>query len=199
MLNRIREGKQTEEDLTVLKSRSIACDDPEYKTLKHELHLFPCNAAVDIHNRKMYDSVTTEKADIECFDTVLGDDSGEVKGTILEQLKGRKTNDTGNLSETLKVAVGLCYDTTHNVSVMDGICNGTPCILRKIHYMEKQKAVPSCLWVEFVDKDVGRKTRREYNHYYKKFQRFQKSGHLYGLLRERSCFDEKQSFVNSFP
>ena len=117
----------------------------------------------------MYDSVTTEKAEIECFDTVLGDDSDEVKGIILDQLKGRKINDTGNLSETLKVAVGLCYDTTHNVSVMDGICNGTPCILRKIHYMEKQRAVPSCLWVEFVDKRVGRKTRKEYNHYYKKY------------------------------
>ena len=40
-------------------------------------------------------------------------------------------SDTGNLSETLRVAVGLSYDTTHNVSVTDGICNGTPCVLKK--------------------------------------------------------------------
>ena len=199
MLNRIREGKQTEEDLVVLKSRSIACDDSEYKNFKHELHLFPCNAAVDIHNRNMYESVTTEKAAIECFDTVLGDDSDEVKGTILEQLKGRKINDTGNLSETLKVAVGLCYDTTHNVSVMDGICNGTPCILRKIHYMEKQRAVPSCLWVEFVDKAVGRKTRREYNHYYKTYPEVSKEWTPIWFVKRTFMFRRKAIIRQQFP
>ena len=35
--------------------------------------------------------------------------------------------------------------------------------------MEKQKSVPSCLWVEFSDKNVGRKTRKEYFHYSKKY------------------------------
>ena len=35
-------------------------------------------------------------------------------------------NDTGNLAETLRVAVGLRYDSTHTIAVNDGICNGTP-------------------------------------------------------------------------
>ena len=101
----------------------------QYQELRNELHLFPCNASVDAHNKDVYDRATTEKAEIKCSDTVLGEDSCEVKRPILEQLKGKKTNDTGNLSENLKIAVGLCYDTTHNISVSDGICNGTPCIL----------------------------------------------------------------------
>ena len=199
LLNRIREGKQTEEDLAVLKSRSILHDDSEYKALKHELHLFPCNAAVDTHNSNMFDSVTTEKAEIECFDTVLGEDSDEVKRTILEQLKGRKINDTGNLSEKLKVAVGLCYDTTHNVSVIDGICNGSPCILKKIHYMEKQRAVPSCLWVEFVDKVVGRQTRKEYKHYYRKYPEVSKDWTPIWFVKRTFMFRRKAIIRQQFP
>ena len=87
----------------------------------------------------------------------------------LGQIKAKRTNDTGNLSEILKVAVDLHYDTTHNISVEDGRCKGTPCVLRKIHYMDNQKSVPSCLWVEFPDSTIGRNTRREYMHYYKKY------------------------------
>ena len=139
LLNRIREGKENQEDINVLKSRSISYKDLAYQPLKNELHLFPCNADVDNHNKKMFDSVTTEKVEIKCVDTVLGEDPDEVKRKIVEQLKGRKINDTGNLSENLKVAIGLGYITTHNVSVTDGICNGTPCVLKTIHYMEKTK------------------------------------------------------------
>ena len=169
LLNRVREGKQTKEDITVLESRTVSPENTEYQAFKTDLHLFPCNAAVDAHNEHLYQSASTEKVEIKCIDTVLGEDSEEVKQKILEQLKGKKANDTGNLSENLKVAVGLNYDTTHNVSVSDGICNGTPCVLRRIHYMEKHKSIPSCLWVEFPDKSIGRNKRREYIHYYKRY------------------------------
>ena len=97
----------------------------------------------------VYDKATSQKAEIMCSDTVLGEDSSDVKETLLKQLKGKKSNDTGNLCENLKVAVGLCYVTTHNILVSDGICNGTPCILRKIHYLEKYNPIPSCLWSNF--------------------------------------------------
>ena len=130
LLNRVREGKQTQEDLAMLQSRTISFDERDYQELKNDLHLFPCNATVDIHNRYVYDNVNTEKAEIKCLDTVLSEDTEYVKHAILEQVKGKKINETGNLNENLRVAVGLCYDTTHNVSVADGICNGTPCVLR---------------------------------------------------------------------
>ena len=97
LLNRVREGKQTEADLIVLKSRSISLDDSAYQTLKNELHLFPCNAAVDSHNRTVYEHSKTEKAEIKCIDTVLGEDSEDVKENLLRQIKGKKMSDTGNL------------------------------------------------------------------------------------------------------
>ena len=131
MLNHLREGNHTEKDLAVFKSRSISLSDSEHQRIKNTLHLFPCNAAVDSHNQIMYDNATAEKAEVNAIDTVLGEDSEDVKRKIVQQLKGKKTNDTGNLSETLRDAVGLCYDTTNNVSVTDGICNGTSCSLEK--------------------------------------------------------------------
>ena len=139
----------------------------------------------------MYDSVNTDNTEIECFDTVLGEDSEDVKQKILDQVRERRINDRGNLSENLKAAVGLCYNTTHNVSVPDGICYGTPCILRKIHYMEKQKAVPSCLWVEFLDKSVGRNTRREYMHYYNTYPEVSKEWTPIWFVRRTFMFLRK--------
>ena len=199
LLNRIREGKQTEADYTVLKSRSISFDDSAYQALKNELHLFPCNAAVDSHNRTVYENSTTERAEIQCMDTVLGEDAEDVKQTILGQITGRKMSDTGNLSEILRVAVGLSYDTTHNVSVTDGICNGTPCVLKKIHFIEKQKSVPSCLWVEFPDKNIGQQTRREYAHYYKKFPGVSKEWTPIWFVKRTFMFRRKAIIRQQFP
>ena len=168
LLNRIRVGEQTKDDINTLQTRSIKRDGQEYQNLRNELHLFPCNAEVDAHNRNVYNTVTSIKCEIRCVDTVLGEDSLDVKDKIKDQLQGKKMSDTGNLCENLRVAVGLRYDTTHNISVSDGICNGTPCVLQKIHYMEQNQSIPSCLWVEFPNKSIGRKTRKDNIYYYYK-------------------------------
>ena len=140
-----------------------------------------------------------KKTEIKCHDTVLGEDSDDVKQKIITQIKGRKTNDTGNLSEMLNVAVGLQYDTTHNVSVLDGICNGTPCILRKIHYMEEHKSVPSCLWVEFPDVAIGRNTRKEYSHYFKRYPTVSKTWTPIWCIRRTFMFRRKAIVRQQFP
>ena len=131
-------------------------------------------SSVDAHNKDVYDRSTSKKAEINCSDTVLGEDSKEVKEKILGQLKGKRTNDTGNLSELLKVGVDLCYDTTHNISMSDGICNGTPCILKKIQYLEKHNPIPSCLWVEFPDINIGKETRKDNTYYYCRYPEISK-------------------------
>ena len=166
LLNRLREGSHTAADLHMLKSRGISPTDANYQNIKEELHLYPCNAAVDEHNEAIFTQSMTEKTEIKCRDSVLGEDSKEVKDRILQQIKGKKMSETGNLSEKLKVAVELYYDTTHNISVDDGICNGTPCVLKKIEYFDKNNHIPSVLWVEFPELDIGRNTRYEYRRYF---------------------------------
>ena len=199
MLNRIREGNHTKDDLAALEARRVKLNEQKYQMIKNELHLFPCNAAVDAHNVNMFEASNEEKTEIECYDTVLGDDSNDVKQKILIQVKGRKVNDTGNLNEKLCVAVGLQYDTTHNVSVLDGLCNGTPCILRKIHYMEDHKSVPSCLWVEFPDEAIGRNTRKEYSHYFKKYPTVSRKWTPIWCIRRTFMFRRKAIVRQQFP
>ena len=166
LLNRVREGNQTEEDIVLLKSRSVSRDSELYRSLKDSLHLFPCNEDADNHNDSVYSLAATDKAEIRCLDTVLGDYTDAVKQKISNSVKHAKTNETGNLMNVVKFAVGLCYDTTHNISVEDGICNGTPCVLKKIQYTNALSSVPSCLWVQFSDSNVGKETRRKYIHYF---------------------------------
>ena len=166
LLNRVREGKQTEDDIALLKSRSVSLNTERYISLKEYQHLFPCNEDVDKHNDAVFDLANTDKAEIGCIDTVLGEHRDDVKRTVLKCVKNTKTSETGNLMNIIKVAVGLCYDTSHNISVDDGLCNGTPCVLRKIQYLDKHSAAPSCLWVQFSNSSIGREARRKYNHYY---------------------------------
>ena len=88
LLNRIREGKHTDKDMRVLKTRAVTSEDASYQTLKNELHLFPCNAAANAHNTNIYNGTTTEKVKVEFVDAVL-EDSSEVKSMLLTQLKGK--------------------------------------------------------------------------------------------------------------
>ena len=194
LLNRIREGKHTEENKRVLKNRAITAEDESYQTLKNGLHLFPCNAAVDTHNTNIYNSTTTEKVEVKCVDAVLGEDSGEVKSMLLTQLKGKKMNDTGNLAETLRVAVGLCYDSTHNIAVNDGIC-----VLKKIHYLESESAIPSCMWVQFPEESIGKQTRRENHYYYKKFPQIPKNWTPIWAVKRTFMFRRKAVVRQQFP
>ena len=198
LLNRIREGKQTKEDIALICSRSAMATDVEYRKMRHELHLFPCNADVDRHNETLFRDVSTEKVEIKCSDTVLGEDPEDVKKRILEQVKGKRANDTGNLSEVLNVAIGLRYDTTHNVSVGDGICNGTPCVVQKIHYIQ-QSTIPSCIWVKFPDTNIGRNTRREYVHYYQRYPEISKEWTPIWSVRRTFMFRRKAIVRQQFP
>ena len=199
ILNRIREGRQTEKDISVLNSRSVSSKTADYQELRNELHLFPCNAAVDAHNKDVYERATSQKTEIKCSDTVLGEDSKVIKEQILAQLKGKKSNDTGNLSEVLKVAVGLCYDTTHNISVHDGICNGTPCILRKIHHIENNNPIPSCLWVEFPERSIGKETRKENAYYYSRYPEISQNWTPIWAIKRTFLFRRKAVVRQQFP
>ena len=106
ILNRNREGRHTEKDISVLNARSISSKTADYQGLRNELHRFSCHAAIDAHN-DINERATSQKAEIKCSDTVVCEDSKDVKEHILVQLKGKKSNNTGNLSKILEVAVGL--------------------------------------------------------------------------------------------
>ena len=108
-------------------------------------------------------------------------------------------NDTGNLAESLCVAVDLRYDTTHNIAVNDGICNGTPYILKKIYYFEIDNSIPSCLWVQFPDKSIGRQTRKDNHFYYKKYPQISNDWTPIWAVKRTFIFRQKAVVRQQFP
>ena len=54
LLNRLREGNQTHDDISKLKSRSLSKTDNLYKELQNETHIFPLNKEVDSHNTDIF-------------------------------------------------------------------------------------------------------------------------------------------------
>ena len=65
--------------------------------------------------------------------------------------------------------------------------------------MEKQKSIPSCLWVEFPDKSVGQQTRKEYAHYYKKFPEVSKEWTPIWFIKRTFMFRRKAIVRQQFP
>ena len=124
-----------------------------------------------------------KKVEVKCIDVVLGEDTNKVKSALLDQLKGKKMNDTGNLAENVCVAVDLCYDTSHNIAVNDGICNGTPCILKKIHYFESKIAFQVVCGFSFQIKALEDKQEKRATIIKRNILKFQMTGRQYGLLK----------------
>ena len=82
ILNRIREGKHTENDIRVLKERifTLTSEHPEYPITS--THLFSTNMAVDEHNHEIFHKSTNEKVQVKAIDIVLGDLSDDLKERV---------------------------------------------------------------------------------------------------------------------
>lgn len=104
LLNRLREGNHTNDDIMKLKKRVIfnttASDYP-----KHAPHLFIQNATVNDYNDKAHRAISGTKYCIKAHDSVIGADSQQLKQKILKQVPNdpRKTKQ---LHSVLNLAVG---------------------------------------------------------------------------------------------
>ena len=52
------------------------------------------------------------------------------------------------------------------MSVVDGMTNGTECIIKKIDYQVPGSSRPSIIWVLFQEEHIGKDYRKEYSHLY---------------------------------
>ena len=169
LLNRLREGNQTENDIKTLKNRIISETDFDYPY--DATHMFSTNAEVDAFNEIVYDRTSSEKVLVKAKSAVVGD----VTCAIREKTMIHLTNDkkytmhmsTGGLRTELKLAIGLQYDCTVNLDVEDGLTNGATCTLKKIEYKPSSQ-IPAILWVQFLDAAVGQTWRQKYNNFFHK-------------------------------
>lgn len=167
ILNCVREGKHTDNDINVLKQRmlKLSPDHPDYLFTYSATHLFSTNMSVDEHNDEIFKKSTNEKVQIKAIDIVLGDLSDELKERLKKQIPNGPTKTMG-LYSVCRVLKETKYDLTTNVSVTDGMTNGTECVIKKIDYRVTGSSRPSIIWVQFSEEHIAKEYRKEFSHLY---------------------------------
>ncbi|KAJ8025727.1 ATP-dependent DNA helicase PIF1 [Holothuria leucospilota] len=160
MLNRLREGKQTEEDLMCLKTREV----PPESIPSHATHLFQTNAKVNAHNEKMFSLLDITKVEVPSNDIITGDVSNTIKKKMISLIP-HDSNKTMGLMNKLSLGIGQRVDLCINVSVDDGLINGASGIVKYIDRGQGQKI--EVVWIQFDDHQIGkifRDSRKELLH-----------------------------------
>ena len=156
ILNRLREGKHTENDIAKIKERCVN----ESSCPKEAPRLFIQNAKVDEYNETVYRASTGNKYIIIAQDSVIGANSAELRDKILRQVSYLSTKNTKQLARNLALAEGERTEIALNVRTDDGLTNGASNVIRLVQ-LNQPKKPSGIIWVQFDDEDVGKKTRQE--------------------------------------
>lgn len=167
LLNRLREGKHSQDDIANLKVRLLHLKPGQEHYPMNTTHLFTTNASVNAHNNALYSLSKGEKAQIKAIDIIIGDVSDDLKKQIKDKIPDDPTKTMG-LYTVVSIATEAKYDLTTNVDVTDGLTNGAECLIKKVDYRVQNSTRPSIIWVSFLDSDMGKKQRRENQHLYNK-------------------------------
>lgn len=157
LLNRLREGNHTKQDIQKLKQRIISITNHEYP--KDAPHVFIQNAKVNDFNARAHNALPGIKYSIKAHDSVIGADSQQLRDKILSQIPNdpRKTKQ---LHSVLQLAVGERTEISLNTRTDDGMTNGAGNVIKLIQV--QQTGTPSgVIWVQFDHPDVGQKTRQD--------------------------------------
>ena len=156
ILNRLREGKHTKNDILKIKERCIE----EKNCPKEAPRLFIQNAMVDQYNETVHQASTGTKYTIKAQDNVIGANSAELRDKIMRQIPHVALKNTRQLATNLHIAESERTEIALNVRTDDGLTNGTSNVVKlvQLHQPEKPTGI---IWVQFDDQDVGKKTRHE--------------------------------------
>ena len=199
LLNRLREGRQTVQDIQILKGTILDVKATESSYPMHLPHLFCSNKAVNKHNLEIFNNSKNEKVCVNAIDVIVADLPDEVKERMKEKIPKEATKTMG-LYFVCPVVVGGRYDLTTNVCVVDGMTNGAECIVEKIDYRVPDSSRPSIIWVSFQEPTVGCKQRKEFSHLYS--EQIEKNWTpVLEITRQFQLFQKKQVqvFRRQFP
>jgi len=152
LLCRLRTGDSTHEDIDILRSRTIATDDPDYPS--DVLHVFAINADVDDWNRNKLIDIAPDAKDRIAIPAI--DDRKDATGRLdlSNVCTHQKRSQTAGLHTLLEMATGARVMMLYNVDVSDGLVNG---VLGSIKGMKQNSAGNIVIiFVKFDNSEVGR-------------------------------------------
>ena len=162
LLNRFREGYHTDQDVEELKKR-ITPDLPEFKAIPH---LFTTRKEVEAFNNLVFDTAEADlKIVIDAIDWVIGSKNTDLNAKILSRVPDDSTRTMG-LASSLKLVMGVPAEITNNVSVQDGVTNGSSCIIKHFEYLVQGSNRVSIIWVKFEEERIGQQLRIEHARFF---------------------------------
>lgn len=164
LLNRLREGNQTDEDINVLKQRLTDRGSPEYP--QTVCHLFATNESVNMFNSSVISTSSNAVYTIHAKDRVVGSTSPEMTRKIIESFTNSKEKNS-QLPNILQVAKDIYVELTVNVDTTDGLINGASCKIKIIDIVERESQASGVIWVEFDATLTGAKLRTDSRRLYR--------------------------------
>ena len=169
ILNRLREGNHTPDDIRTLERRVIHSSSLDYPS--EAPHLFATNESVNSFNDQVISQSETEKRSIIAKDIVVGSTPPALRTKILNSFKN--SSHSKQLQSTLVLCEDLWYDLTVNLDTQDGLINGASCIIKMIDIPVDKTDPCGRVWVQFIDKETGSSLRSSNRHLYRR--RFDKN------------------------
>jgi hypothetical protein len=150
MLNRIRMGDETSDDLQLLSTRIKSRNDPTIP--KDAVSIFATNAQVNRMNEFCLEQLETEEIVVKA----------KVSHKTMKNYKPLLKNDGSihgtSLQNILKIKKGAKVMLTYNLRTSDGLTNGA--FGEILGYQFKSDGSLKTIHVHFINEKVGRETRK---------------------------------------
>ena len=166
LLNRLREGHQTDDDIEYLKTKEIKNDfrHPDYPH-NQLTHLFNRNADVEEFNNAARKHDPTI---IRAKDQISGGCGASMVEAHLNKLKAKKTSDTHGLATELLLALEDRIEICINIDVSDGLTNGASGRVMGLPgtTTANKSTANGFIWVLFDEPVIGRQARKKHHGLY---------------------------------
>ncbi|KAK3099796.1 hypothetical protein FSP39_009735 [Pinctada imbricata] len=108
LLNRLREGNQTQQDIDTLKERQLSIPQTDIHYPSTSVHLYATNERVNAFNSTVILRTDTPKSLVTAKDRLVGSTPPSMQQKILQNFKN--SSQTKQLSNTVELAEGVIYD-----------------------------------------------------------------------------------------
>lgn len=150
LLNRLRVGSQTDEDIQLIQSGLINSSDPNYP---HDvLHIWAENNPVNQYNNMRLQEINKRLFYLRATDQY----PANVSEQEIDNLLGKQRSETGGLDFEIRVKETARVMLTTNIDIADRLINGQLGTIIRIN-VSPMTQKPTIIYIKFDDSKAGKK------------------------------------------